>query len=127
MTKICVIDDDIFIGKMLGMVLKKQGYQFRYFQNGYEALDDFSKNNYDVVLLDVMMPEIDGFSVFEELQVRYPEVPVLFLSANQTDDNLLFARENGAFAYITKPFDLILLYEKIAEAVRYKVDNGHVV
>jgi two-component system, OmpR family, response regulator len=127
MINVCLIDDDNFIGKMLGLVFKKQGYQFQFFQNGYDAIDDFSKNDYDVVLLDIMMPEIDGFSVFEELKVRRPEIPVIFISANKFNENFEYARERGAYAYITKPFNIDHLIKTMKLAIKSKVDDGHVV
>eukprot|EP00216_Chloropicon_sp_CCMP2111_P000457 CAMPEP_0198245834 /NCGR_PEP_ID=MMETSP1446-20131203/43100_1 /TAXON_ID=1461542 ORGANISM="Unidentified sp, Strain CCMP2111" /NCGR_SAMPLE_ID=MMETSP1446 /ASSEMBLY_ACC=CAM_ASM_001112 /LENGTH=141 /DNA_ID=CAMNT_0043930073 /DNA_START=96 /DNA_END=518 /DNA_ORIENTATION=- len=87
-------------------ILKEQGYNFSYALNGTEAIDLLKNNSFDLVLLDVMMPDIDGFEVCEFMKSdpRLEDIPVIFLTARVDVDSIAKGFNVGGVDYITKPF-----------------------
>ena len=106
MNKILVIDDNILNLEVIASLLKKQDYHFALAQNAKEAFDIIDSFSPDLILLDIMMPDIDGFEVCEKLksEKRTEEIPVIFLTAKSSKQEIVKGFTLGGADYITKPF-----------------------
>jgi two-component system, cell cycle response regulator len=115
MPKILIVDDEDFNVILLEKRLSKAGYEVEKAFNGYEALALIQKEKFDMVLLDVMMPEIDGFEVARILNndPEFKDIPVIFLSAKNSVEDKIEGLSIGAADYITKPFDFRELEARI--------------
>ncbi|MBI9068612.1 MAG: hybrid sensor histidine kinase/response regulator [Salinivirgaceae bacterium] len=104
---ILIVDDTPINLQVLGNTLKNEGYQVEFAISGFDALDWFKKRAFDLVLLDVMMPEMDGFEVCTIIRAdkKFDLMPIIFLTANCDTDNVINAFELGAQDYVTKPFN----------------------
>lgn len=118
MARILVADDDAFILQFIDKVLRSQDHETILTNNGEQALDMFQQNPPDLVLLDVMMPKLDGFQVCQQIRSRDPLVPILMLTARMQVENKVKGLESGADDYITKPFDRLELIARIQSALR---------
>ena len=101
--KILVVDDEIKIREVVMEYAKAMGYECDQANNGKDAIDLVARNNYDCVVLDIMMPELDGFSACKKIKA-IKDVPVIMLSARQEEDDKLFSFDLGVDDYVTKPF-----------------------
>ncbi|AUN15022.1 response regulator transcription factor [Paraclostridium sordellii] len=101
---ILLVDDEIDILKLLGTVLNKEGFKNVYkAETGNEAINIFKNNDIDIVVLDIMLPDKEGYEVFKEIR-QISQVPVLFLSAKTEEMDRVLGLALGADDYITKPF-----------------------
>ena len=117
--KILIIDDEEGIQTLLLDVLSGQGYEIISAKNGAEGLISAKRNKPDLILLDIMMPEIDGFTV-QQLLKEDPgtrNITVLFITGTSVIDNAVRAISQGAAGYIEKPFDLEVLLHKVETLV----------
>ena len=101
--KILVVDDEIKIREVVNGYAKAMGYECDQANNGADAIEMVSRNNYDCVILDIMMPELDGFSACKKIK-SIKDVPIIMLSARQEEDDKLFSFDLGVDDYVTKPF-----------------------
>lgn len=102
--KVLIIDDEEDITDILDTVLKREGFSNIFIaNNGKDGIDLFKKVNPDIVLLDIMLPDISGYDVFNELR-KYSKLPILFISAKTEEVDRLLGFAIGADDYITKPF-----------------------
>ncbi len=106
MTKILVVDDERPIRSVLREILENEKYQVDDAENGKIGFELASKNNYDVILCDIKMPEIDGVEVLEKLQQKGIETPVIMISGHGTIDTAVECLQKGAYDFIQKPLDL---------------------
>ena len=113
MKHILCVDDEEFICKMIQFNLKKEGYKSTSCNNGYEALELAKENSFDLAILDIMMPQMNGFKLITKLKELYPTLPVIFLTAKRTEGSLVTGFELGAEEFLTKPFKLAELNIKI--------------
>ena len=114
---ILIVDDEPNIVMSLEFLMRKNGYQVGIARNGTEALAAIAQTCYDLVLLDVMMPDVDGYQVCRHLR-RVPNAPatkVIFLSAKSREADVQKGYEVGADLYIPKPFSTRQLMEKVRE------------
>jgi DNA-binding response OmpR family regulator len=104
--RILVVDDDEHIRNLEKSILEGKGFDVTTASGGNEALEILKKERYDLVLLDVMMPEVDGFTVCRKIKddPRLREMPVIFLTAKGGGEALAEGFESGAIMYINKPF-----------------------
>jgi len=104
--RILVVDDDENILNLERTILEQKGFEVTAAQGGAEALKLLADKTYDLVLLDVMMPEVDGFTVCRKIKEddRLKDVPVIFLTAKGGGEALAEGFESGAVMYINKPF-----------------------
>ncbi|MDQ3981311.1 MAG: response regulator [Actinomycetota bacterium] len=114
--KVLVADDEPALRKLLKTNMELEGYETLEASNGAEVLESVRRDNPDIILLDIMMPEMDGWEVLTELAAN-PEYSqkVILVSAKASDDAQLQGWELGADEYITKPFDLDSLLERVRE------------
>jgi DNA-binding response OmpR family regulator len=103
--RILIVDDEPGIVKMLETMLRKEGYAFISSAfTGQEAMEKISRNSYDLIVLDVMLPDTDGFQLCQEIR-QHTNVPILFLTARSGDLDKLTGLGIGGDDYITKPFN----------------------
>ena len=116
-TTILVADDEQNIVKLLRMYLRGEGYEVIAAADGRQALDRFNQESPDLVLLDLMMPELGGFEVCTEIRKR-SDVPVIMLTARSDDVDKIVGLEMGADDYITKPFNPREVVARVKAALR---------
>lgn len=104
MSKILLIDDDIEFTELLTELLSLEGFNMTVVHNGQEGLDELSTNQYDLVLLDVMMPVLNGIETLKQLRQKH-SIPVLMLSARDDEIDRVLGLELGADDYLPKPFN----------------------
>ena len=119
MPRVLVVDDDRVIQQLLEVNLELEGYDVQIAGNGDEALKTLKSFQPDVVLLDVMMPKLDGREVCRRIKgdPSTAHIPVVFLSARAQDMDVNSGLELGASAYITKPFDPVDLLETVQKVL----------
>ncbi len=117
-----VVDDNENNRDMLVRILQRQGHSSSVAHNGREALEQVRAHNYDLVLLDIMMPEVDGFQVLTEMKADpvLREVPVIVLSAIHEMDAIIRCIKMGADDYLPKPIDLTLLRARVGASIEKK-------
>jgi CheY-like chemotaxis protein len=125
-TKILVVDDEARVREMLEFRLRLFGYEVLLAANGREALALASKEQPDLVLLDVMMPELDGFQVCTRLKQgeETKGIPVVMLTARADAKDVTRAFSSGAADYVVKPYDPLVLQQKVAHNLRTTAKAG---
>ncbi|MBT3604159.1 MAG: response regulator [Candidatus Latescibacteria bacterium] len=114
-SRILIVDDTVKNIQVLGTILKQEGHQLNVAQNGQQALDVVGKVKPDLILLDVMMPEMDGFEACTHLKAN-PEtvdIPVVFLTAKIETEDIVKGFDLGAVDYVTKPFNPTELLKRV--------------
>lgn len=117
MSKILIVEDDLSIQALLHDFLKEAGYSVVLASDGVEALAEFSGQSFDLVLLDIMLPKIDGYGVCEVIRQK-SDVPIIMLTALDGEENQIKGLDLKADDYITKPFSMPVLLRKIAAVLR---------
>lgn len=115
--KVLVVDDEKLIVKGIRFSLEQDGMEVDCAYDGQEALDYISKNKYDVILLDVMLPVLNGFEVCQQIR-EFSNVPVIMLTAKGDDMDKILGLEYGADDYITKPFNILEVKARIKAIIR---------
>jgi len=115
-----VIDDDQSIRWVLEKALEKADMDVKSFSSASGILETLERGQPDVLITDVRMPGMDGFSLLTKIQERYPELPVIIITAHSDLDSAVTAYEGGAFEYLPKPFDV----EEAVELTRRAIDHG---
>ena len=100
---ILIVDDEIYIRELIAKYAKHEQYETTLASNGKEALELVKENQYDVVIMDIMMPVLDGFSAVKEIR-KFSSVPVIMLSARSEEYDKLYGFDLGIDDYVTKPF-----------------------
>ena len=116
--KVAVVDDDFVIREMVKAILCETGFQITEFENGKRFIDSGTADDYDLVLLDLMMPEMDGFGVLERLQADGPMRPVIILSALSQRETVVKALNHGVKSYLIKPLKPESLLNKAREILK---------
>ena len=115
-----LVEDEPNLGSVLSNYLKLSGFEVHWAQNGKQGLKLFHSEEIDLCLLDVMMPEMDGFSLAREIRTVSDQVPLIFITAKSLKEDILEGYGTGADDYITKPFDTEVLLAKIEALFRRK-------
>ena len=115
--KVLIVEDEPKLRDILCDWFRGKGDDPTPAENGAEALEALAEGEYDAVLLDVMMPELDGFSVCRAAR-KHSDVPIIFLTALSDEEDKLLGYELGADDYVTKPFSLAVLYAKTEALIR---------
>lgn len=119
--KVLLVEDDENLGFVTRDFLDMSGFDVTLSADGLSGLDAFEKENYDIVILDIMMPNIDGFTVAERIRSKNKTIPIIFLTARSMKDDRIKGLKLGADDYITKPFsteELKLRIEAILRRVK---------
>jgi len=122
MARILVIDDERSIRKTLKEILEYEKYKVDTAESGMDALELLKDSDYDVILLDIKMPQLDGMEVLEEIRKNY-DTPVIMISGHGTIETAVEALKNGAYDYIAKPLDL----NRLLVTVRNTIDRSKLV
>ena len=117
MNKALVVDDEKLIVKGIKFSLEQDGYEVDVAYDGKEALRMAKEKEYDIVLLDVMLPEMDGMEVCQAIR-EFSEMPIIMLTAKGTDMDKILGLEYGADDYITKPFNILEVKARIKAIIR---------
>lgn len=117
MQKILVVEDDFDIQELLQNFLQEADYEVDVANDGVEAIDIFSNSQFDLILLDVMLPKIDGFTLCELIR-RQSQVPIIMLTALNGEEEQIKGLDLQIDDYITKPFSMPVLIRKIAAVLR---------
>jgi DNA-binding response OmpR family regulator len=113
--KILVVDDEVDLVETIRLPLEMEGYTIRVSYNGEDALNQARKENPNLIILDIMLPKLDGYKVCRLLKFdeRYKHIPILMLTAKTQEKDKILGMGTGADEYITKPFDIDELVEKV--------------
>jgi DNA-binding response OmpR family regulator len=125
--KILLVEDDRNLGTLIHDYLEISEYKVTLARNGQEGLDEFKKGSYSLVLLDVMLPLVDGFSVAEEIRKTDCETPIIFMTAKSLKEDRLRGFKLGADDYITKPFSTEELKLRINAVLRRTQARGNTI
>ena len=112
MYKICLIDDDQNILASLSLALKSEKFDVETYSDGISGLEALEKGNFDIAILDIKMPRLDGLEVLQKLR-NSSDIPVIFLTSKDDEIDQLLGLKMGADDYITKPFSQKLLIERV--------------
>ena len=123
MSRILVVEDEPNMRRLIKDFLKKEGYEVVEAEDGRMALEVFGSEAVDLVILDVMMPELDGWVVCREIR-KISQVPIVFLTAKVQESDQLFGFELQADDYITKPFSLKILVARIKALLKKNTVNS---
>ncbi len=123
-TKILLAEDDENLGLLLKEYLKAKGFETNLFANGELAFRDFVKTQYDICILDVMMPVKDGYTLAKEIRQIDEEIPIIFLTAKSMKEDVIEGFALGADDYITKPFSMEELLFRI-EAILKRTSSSY--
>src|SRR5262245_53881161 len=118
MTKVLVVDDEANLRKVLGAMLRREGYDVTLAADGEVGLHEFQKNGADIVVTDLVMPKFGGLELLKAVNALAPDVPVIIVTAHGTVDSAVEAIKQGAFHYVTKPYEKDELRAVIAMAAR---------
>lgn len=116
--RVLVVEDDLDMGKLLEQALQEEGDTVLLEKNGTKALELAKSNQFDVILLDVMLPGLDGFGVVHGLRQHGCQTPVLMLTARDATRDIVHGLNSGADDYLTKPFVLEVLIARLRAAAR---------
>jgi len=116
--KILLVEDDKNLGILLVDFLEAEGFQLKLCTDGEMALKEFQNNKFDICLLDIMMPKMNGYNLAKEIRIQNKNTPIIFITAKSLKEDKLKGYALGADDYITKPFDEEELLWKIKAIVR---------
>ena len=124
MPKILITDDEANIRTLIGKYAHLDNIETDEASNGFEAIEKVKNNNYDLVIMDIMMPELDGFSAVKEIR-KFSKIPVIMLSSRSEEYDKLYGFELGIDDYVTKPFSSKELIMRVHAVIgRYKNSNN---
>lgn len=123
--QILLAEDDTNFGMMLKIFLEMNGFNVTLCENGEQALQAYKEKQYDLCILDVMMPKMDGFSVAEALVARHNSVPFVFLTAKGLKEDQVKGYQLGASDYLVKPFDPEILLLKVNVLLRNSIKSDN--
>lgn len=117
--KILIVDDEPRMCESLGLLLSQQGYEIHTANSGKEAQHTLSQNAFDLALLDMVMPDMDGQQLMEHINMLNPETFIIFITGHASLDNALKALRKGAYDYLRKPFE----YDELLKTVQNALDQ----
>lgn len=114
MAKILVVDDEEDLAKILGSILEFEGYEVKSVSNGFQAIEEVRTSSYDLILMDIRLPGINGVETFIKIREIAPSVKVIMMTAFSVEELIDKALQQWAYACIHKPFDI----EKIISLIK---------
>jgi len=122
--KILYVEDELFLGKIVRESLESRGFDVAMESDGAKVLDLFKKSKPDICVLDVMLPNKDGFAIADEIRELDEEVPIIFLTAKTQTEDVVKGFSLGANDYIRKPFSMEELIVRIQSLLRNKTESN---
>ena len=122
-TRLLVVEDDPNLGQVLSEYLNIKGFETRLCENGEEGMEAYRSQQFDMIVLDVMMPKKDGFTLAREIRILDKEIPMIFLTAKSMKEDAIKGLKIGADDYVTKPFSMEELLLRIQAVLRRSVNN----
>lgn len=122
--KILLVEDHQEIAGIIFDFFEIKGFQLDYARDGLQGFELASSNHYDVIILDVMLPHLDGLSVCQKLRKHGIDTPILMLTARDSNNDILDGFEHGADDYLVKPFDLNILAARLNALYKRKSGNA---
>ncbi len=116
--RILLVEDEVNIREVVKMNLELEGYEVISAGNGKDAINFFHGQHFDLLILDVMLPEINGFQICEQVRLTNSEVPIIFLTAKDTAGDRVSGLKLGADDYLTKPFNLEELLLRVQKLIQ---------
>ncbi len=116
--RILLVEDEENIQEMIKLNLELEDYEVVTTDNGKDALKYFKEQHFDLIILDVMLPEIDGFQICEQIRLENLEVPIMFLTAKDASPDRVTGLKKGADDYLTKPFNLEELLLRVQNLIK---------
>lgn len=116
--KILFAEDDVNLGKVLTAYLTGKGFEVKHANNGEIAYEMFCTGTFDICVIDVMMPLMDGFTLAQEIRKRDKRIPIIFLTAKNLQEDMIKGLSIGGDDYITKPFSIDVLLARIQALLR---------
>lgn len=123
MQKILIVEDEKNISKLIQDTLSLANYEFECSFDGEDALKKINENEYDLILLDIMLPKLDGFQIVEQMENK--DLPIIFLSAKNDVSTIVKGLKNGGKDYITKPFEPLELLARIELRMENKKEKEY--
>ncbi|MDS0525146.1 response regulator transcription factor [Clostridium sp. SHJSY1] len=114
---IYIADDELKIQELIGMFLEKEGYNIKIFSDGKSLLEEFQNHNPDMIILDIMMPTLDGLSVCSEIR-KESNIPIIIISAKDSESDKIAGLMLGSDDYMTKPFSPVELVLRVKNIFR---------
>ena len=131
MIKLLLVDDEEEFLTSTSQALGRRGFDVKVAPNGVTALELVEKNSYDIILLDVKMPDIDGIEVFRQIREKLPDLPVILLTGHGSIDDAFYTSKDGIADYLTKPIDIESLSERlhkiVEKAEKQREDNDNTI
>lgn len=121
--KILLAEDDSNLGNLLQNYLSAKNYETTLCINGNQALEAFAKTSFNLCILDIMMPEMDGLTLAREIRLTDSDIPIIFLTARNQKEDIIEGFKSGADDYITKPFSMEELIYRIEAILRRTTGN----
>ncbi len=118
--KILLVEDEETLAIGLEYNLTEEGYEVDWAKDGRQAVDFFNSSNYDLIILDIMLPYFNGFEIAEKVRAKFPQMPILMLTARTKADDKVKGLELGADDYMTKPFHLQELLLRVKGMLKRK-------
>jgi len=122
-TKVLYVEDELFLGKIVRESLESRGFEVLMEEDGAKVLERFKKDKPDICVLDVMLPNKDGFTIADEIRELDEEVPIIFLTAKTQTEDVVKGFTLGGNDYIRKPFSMEELIVRIENALRVRKDE----
>ncbi|MDL2230828.1 response regulator transcription factor [Bacteroidales bacterium OttesenSCG-928-L19] len=122
--KILLAEDDVNLGKVLTTYLEAKGYMVKHAGNGEMAYEMFCANDFDICLVDVMMPLKDGFTLAKEIRKMDKKIPIIFLTAKNFQEDMIEGLSIGGDDYITKPFSMEVLLARLQALLRRTIQEA---
>ncbi len=118
MSRILLVEDEASIRQMVKLNLEAEGFEVVSKDNGKDAYKSFRSEHFDLLLLDIMMPEIDGIQLLEMVRLENDKVPVMFLTAKDSSADKVLGLKRGADDYLTKPFNIEELTLRVSKLIK---------
>ncbi len=123
MYNILLIEDDTALNKAISVYFKKENFQVDSFFCGHDMIDALEKNNFDIIILDINLPDLSGFDLIKQIKLINSNIPVIILSACDLDSDILHGFNLGAEDYVTKPFNIEIFHKKINVILKRNTKN----
>jgi putative nucleotidyltransferase with HDIG domain len=118
--RVLVVDDETHVRTMIGSTLEQQGYEVQLASSGREAIEALKGNTFDLVLTDIVMPEVNGIALLEQIHTERPNLPVVMVTAVHDISVAIDTMRRGAYDYLLKPFERELLMSTVERALSYR-------